>query len=61
MTTLSVYIHWSARDQNCVGMGWNRTDASSNSPIMARFWHIIDGIEIYKKKNNYANLLNCAC
>ena len=38
------------RGQNCVGMGWDRTDASSNSPIMARFWHIIDGIEIYKKK-----------
>ena len=46
-------------------MGWNRTDASNNSPIMARLWHIIAGIEIKKKKknnnNNYANLLNCAC
>ena len=44
-------------------MGWNRTDASNNSPIMARLWHIIAGIEIYNKKknNNYANLLNCAC
>ena len=43
------------------GLEWVGTDATSNSPIMARFWYIIDGIEIYKKRNNYANLLNCAC
>ena len=36
-------------------MGWNRTDASNNSPIMARLWHIIAGIEIYKKKKNNNN------
>ena len=29
------------------------------SPIMGRFWQIMDGFD--KKKNNYANLLNCAC
>ena len=52
MTTLSVYFHRVTRGQNCVGMGWNRTDASNNSPIMARLWHIIAGIEIYKKKKN---------
>ena len=31
-------------------MGWNRTDASNISPIMARFWHIMDGIEIKEKE-----------
>ena len=50
MTTLSVYLHWVARGQNYVGMGWNRTDASNDSLIMARLWHIIAGIEIYIKK-----------
>ena len=44
-------------------MGWSRTNTSNISPIIARFWHIMDGIEIKKKKkkNNYANLLNCIC
>ena len=64
-----LYLHWAARGQNCVGMGWDRTDASNTSPIMARFWYIMDGIEIRgkkkkkkkKKKNNYANSLNCVC
>ena len=45
-----LYLHLAARGQNCVGMGWNRTDASNMSPIMARFWHIMDGIEIKEKE-----------
>ena len=31
-------------------MGWNRTGASNTSAIMARFWYIMNGIEIKKKK-----------
>ena len=45
-----LYLNYAARGQNCVGMGWNRTDASNTSPIMARFWYIMDGIEKEKKK-----------